>query len=75
MIFVYTKEGWLEGSRESREGGGTVKNTWNGRGGMEKRGGETKIFKRGAQAGLKGRCFKKGGGGTPLTNYVSLSLF
>ena len=42
---------------------------------MEKRGGETKIFKRGAQAGLKGRCFKKGGGGTPLTNYVSLSLF
>ena len=39
---------------------------------MEKRGGETKIFKRGAQAGLKGRCFINGGGagagggGTPL---------
>ena len=33
------------------------------------RGGETKILKRGGQAGSRGGCLKKGGW-NPLTNYV-----
>ena len=41
--------------------GGTVKNILKG-GGTEKRGGETKILKRG-QAGSRGGCLKKSGGG------------
>ena len=49
--------------------GGTVWNTWEG-GGAEEREGETKILKRG-QAGSRGGCLKKKGGGgwNPLTNY------
>ena len=44
--------------------GETVENTLKG-GGTEKRGGETKIFKRG-QAGSRGEYLKKGVAGTPL---------
>ena len=49
--------------------GGTVENTLKG-GETEKRGGKTKILKRGGgQDGSRGRCLKKwggGGAGTPL---------
>ena len=48
--------------------GATVENTLE-RHGIEKRGGETKVLKRG-QAGSKGWCLKKGGGGwNPLAKY------
>ena len=48
-----------------REGGGNCLNTLKGSG-TEKRGGETKILKRG-QAGSRGGFLKEGGGtGTPL---------
>ena len=40
------------------------------RGGTEMRGGETKIFKKGGQAGSKGGCLKRGGWNL-LTNYVN----
>ena len=41
--------------------GGTVENTLKG-GGTEKRGGKTKILKKGGgQAGSRGGCLKKGG--------------
>ena len=43
--------------------GGTVQNTLQG-GETEKRGGETKILKRG-QPGSRGRCLKKEGGLEP----------
>ena len=62
------KEGWLVRSRQ--EGcmrvAGTVWNNLKG-GATEKRGGETRIFKRG-EAGSRGGCLKKGGW-NPLTNY------
>ena len=50
--------------------GKTVQNTLKG-GATERRGGETKIFKRGRQAGSRGEFLKKmgeggGGAGTPL---------
>ena len=44
------------------DGGGTVWNTLKV-GGTEKRGGETKILKRGGQAGSRGGCLKKGAEG------------
>ena len=44
---------------------GTVWNTLKA-GGTEKRGGETKILKRGAQAGSRVRRLKKEGGWNPL---------
>ena len=51
--------------------GKTVQNTLKG-GATERRGGETKIFKRGRQAGSRGEFLKKmgegGGGWNPLTN-------
>ena len=48
--------------------GGTVSNTLKG-GGTEKRGGQTKILKRG-QAGSRG-ALKRGKGWNFLTNYVN----
>ena len=47
------------------KGGGTVQNTLEG-GGTEKRGGETKILKRGGEMGQGVGDLKKGGSGTPL---------
>ena len=44
--------------------GGTVCNTLKG-GGTEKRGGDTKILKRGRQAGSRGGCLKKERGMEP----------
>ena len=46
--------------------GGTVENTLKGE--TEKKGGETKILKRGGRAGSRDGCLKKEGGeaGTPL---------
>ena len=50
--------------------GGTVCNTLKG-GGTEKRGGDTKILKRGRQAGSRGGgALKRSGGWSPLTNYA-----
>ena len=55
--------GEIRAGGSCRRVGGTVENTLK-RGGTEKRGGETKIFKKG-QAGSRGRCLKKvGGAGT-----------
>ena len=48
---------------------GTVCNTLKG-GGTEKRGGDTKILKRGRQAGSRGGALKRSGGWSPLTNYA-----
>ena len=45
-------------------------------GGTEKRGGETKILKRGRQAGPRHGCLKgegRGRGWNPLTNYECVS--
>ena len=55
------------------EGGGTVQNTLKGSG-TEKRGGETKISKRGSKLG-QGVGALKGGGGSwnPLTNPLMVS--
>ena len=50
-----------------REDGGTVLNALK-RGGIEKRGGETKNYKKGQQARSRSGCLKKGGW-NPLTNY------
>ena len=47
------------------EGGGTVQNTLKGSG-TEKRGGETKISKRGSKLGQGVGALKGGGAGTPL---------
>ena len=44
--------------------GGTVYNSLEG-GGTEKRGGDTKNFKKGGQVGSRGGCLKKVGAGTP----------
>ena len=46
------------------------------RGGTERRGGKTKILKKGGgQAGSRGGCLRKGGGlWNPLTNYRNISL-
>ena len=49
--------------------GGTVCNTLKG-GGTEKRGGDTKILKRGEASWAKGGALKRSGGWNPLTNYV-----
>ena len=42
-------------------------------GGIEKRGGGTKILERG-QAGSRGGCLKKGGGLGSLMNYMALDV-
>ena len=49
-------------------GGGTVENTLKG-GGTKKRGGETKILKRGIKLG-QGVVALKGGAGTPLRTMI-----
>ena len=54
-------EGWRNCLKCLKKGGGT-----------EKRGGETKIFKRG-QAGSRGGCNKKGAW-NPLMNYAVVSI-
>ena len=57
------------------EGGGNslkyLKRGWNRKEGMK-----NKDFKKGGQARSRGGCIKKGGGGwSPLTNYVLLTIF
>ena len=58
------KEGGCVGLGQEglREGGGTVWNTLKG-GGKKKRGGKTKILKRGGKLGQGVSALKKGGGG------------
>ena len=55
------KEGWCVGLGQEgvHEGGGTVWNTLRG-GGIEKRGGETKILKRASKLGLGVGALKRG---------------
>ena len=59
--------------REGGGGGGTGGKTLKGDG-TKKRGGETKILKKGASRVKGGWHLKKGADWDPLTNYVNIML-
>ena len=65
------KEGWSVRLGACVRVGETASNTLE-EGGMEKRGGETKILDRGWQARLRGGCLKKRGAWNLLGNYENV---